>query len=158
MQNVNLDSSTAFQAPVSAQGLVIFKTNDNGDGTVCPMIAVDGPVAIDSGTPVNVSVANTVPVTLSAGVIANMPVYSYRRINGAGTTVVKSGAGTLRRIIVNTPVTLSTVTVYDNTAGSGTIIATISSIVGQSYQYDVAFVTGLTIVVTIGVDITVIYQ
>jgi len=55
-------------------------------------------------------------------------------------------------------------TIYDNTAGSGTVIAIITAGAGASsqvfcQQFDVAFATGLTITTTVaGTDATVSYQ
>lgn len=84
--------------------------------------------------------------------------YSYANSTTATTTVVKSGAGTLHSIVVNTTAAGS-VTVYDNTAGSGTKIATLkASVVEGTYVYDVAFATGLTIVTAAASDVTVTYK
>lgn len=55
----------------------------------------------------------------------------------------------------------STTTVYNNTAGSGAVIAIINTLAGQeSYIYDVAFSIGLTLVTTgtVAPDITVSYR
>lgn len=49
----------------------------------------------------------------------------YQNITGNGTTVVKSGPGLLRAIILNNNTTGGTMTVYDNTAASGTKIMTL---------------------------------
>lgn len=85
--------------------------------------------------------------------------FDYRNIATATTTVVKSGAGILHAITINTT-TASTITVYDNTAGSGTAIATIaaSPAIGQVFLYDVSFSTGLTIVTAGASNITVSYR
>ncbi len=75
------------------------------------------------------------------------------------TTVVATGKGVLHGINVNTKGTVaSTVTVYDNTAASGTKLATLDSLNLSGWnQFDVAFSTGLTIVTTgtVAPDITV---
>jgi len=64
----------------------------------------------------------------------------------ATTTVVKSGAGVLHTIVVG-ETAAGTITVYDNTAASGTIIAVLkASVVENTYTFDRAFSTGLTIV------------
>lgn len=88
--------------------------------------------------------------------------YSFANITTAATTTVKNGAGVLHTLTVNNLGTVaSTTTVYDNTAGSGTKIATINTLAGQeSYVYDAAFATGLTIVTTgtVAPDITVTYR
>lgn len=65
---------------------------------------------------------------------------------GTATTVVKSGAGFLHSITINTKgASSNTLTVYDNTAASGTIIALIGTTgQEQTLTYDVNFTTGLT--------------
>jgi len=80
------------------------------------------------------------------------------------TTVVKSGAGFLHAIIINKTTATGVITIYDNTAASGTIIATITqpaAVLATSYvlSYDVSFATGLTIVTsTAAQDITVSWR
>ena len=80
------------------------------------------------------------------------------------TTTVKSGAGVLQSIIFNKPVATGVVTVYDNTAASGTLIGTITTptVSGEGPDpvlYNLAFSTGLTIVTaTAAQDITVVYR
>lgn len=83
----------------------------------------------------------------------------YRNITSASTTVVKSGGGVLQRIVINTTAA-ATITVYDNTAGSGTTIATIaaSPVIGSVFNFDVAFNTGLTVVTAGASNITVVYS
>lgn len=75
---------------------------------------------------------------------------SLTNIATATTTTVKSGAGFLHTVCVNSLGTVaSTVTIYDNTAGSGTKIATINSLALLGCQtYDGTFATGLTVVTT----------
>jgi hypothetical protein len=75
----------------------------------------------------------------------------YTNITTTTTTVVKSGPGCLAGIVINTPVALAVITIYDNTAGSGTKIGTITFpavlITGaQHIPFGVQFRTGLTIV------------
>ena len=88
---------------------------------------------------------------------------SCRNIAGAATTVVKSGGGTLIGIVVNKAVASGVVTVYDNTAASGTKIATITFpavLLGNQVNltYGCWFSTGLTVVTSAADDITVIYN
>lgn len=87
---------------------------------------------------------------------------SFSNINTNTTTTVKSGAGVLKRIVVNKIGTSSnTCTIYDNTTATGTIIGTIDPVHTQMvFEYDLAFSTGLTIVTANGTaaDITVIYK
>ena len=91
--------------------------------------------------------------------------YSFLNIAaGQATTTVKSGAGTLHSIILNSAaVATNTTTIYDNTAGSGTVIgrpAVTTATVPTTLIYDLAFATGLTIVTATanGGDMTVTYK
>lgn len=84
--------------------------------------------------------------------------YSPSNITTATTTTVKSGAGFLHSITVNTTAA-GAITIYDNTAASGTKIGTIkASVVEQTFFFDVSFSTGLTIVTAAASDITVSYR
>jgi len=139
----------------------------------------DWEIAIDEALPAGTNVighviVDTAPTTAVTGtffqatqpvsgtVTANPTAFSYNNITTSTTTTVKSGAGTLHTIVVNTDGTVaSSVTVYDNTTATGTKIATINSLSStQTYLYDVAFSTGLTLVTTgtAPSDITVTYR
>lgn len=80
------------------------------------------------------------------------------------TTSIRSGRGVLRKIIINKPVAGGVITIYDNTAGSGAKIATITcaattSDTPISLDYDVVFKIGLTIVTSGSAqDITVAWS
>lgn len=88
----------------------------------------------------------------------------YVNITTATTTTVKSTKGFLHSIIINTLVASATITIFDNTTGTGTKIGTItlpSTITGDpasSLIYDLSFSTGLTIVTSGATDITVVYR
>lgn len=92
-----------------------------------------------------------------------IPGYNYAHITGTTTSSLKSGTGVLHTITVNQPVASSVITIYDNTAGSGTVIGVITlpdTLLSDSVTltYDVTFTTGLTIVTaTAGSDLTVSY-
>lgn len=84
----------------------------------------------------------------------------YANITTATTTVVKSGPGTLLWISINATGTSDTLTIYDNTAASGTKIGTITVTAGDTIRaFNCNFTTGLTIVSggTPG-DYTVVYR
>lgn len=86
--------------------------------------------------------------------------YRYLNITGQATTTVKSGSGILHTICVNTPAATETITIYDNTAASGTKIGTITVFASTNpcLTYDVNFTTGLTLVTaTASSDLTVSY-
>lgn len=84
--------------------------------------------------------------------------YSSTYISTATTTTVKSGRGVLRKIII-TETAAGAVTVYDNTAGSGTVITAFkASVVEGEYEFNTRFQTGLTIVTAGASKITVIWE
>lgn len=86
-----------------------------------------------------------------------LPKYNGTYISTATTTLVKTGAGVLHSITVTTAAA-GTITVYDNTAGSGTIKAVLKvSIPEGTYIFDIAFATGLTIVTAAASGLTVSY-
>jgi hypothetical protein len=88
--------------------------------------------------------------------------FQYQNITGDSTTTVKSSAGMLHAITLNAPTATEVITIYDNTAGSGTKIGTITipaSPQPVTLTYDVQFWTGLTIVTaTATSDITVSFR
>ncbi len=81
----------------------------------------------------------------------------YKNLTGAATTVCKYGAGTLHRICNNAGA--GTMTIYDNTAASGTKIAVIAFTNNLDHEYHCPFFTGLTIVTTgTSQDSTAVYE
>jgi hypothetical protein len=79
-------------------------------------------------------------------------------ISTATTTTVKSGKGNLARIVI-TETAAGAITIYDNTAASGTILAAFkASVVEGSYTFGLRFQTGLTIVTAGASKITVIWE
>ncbi len=92
-----------------------------------------------------------------------MPVYDAgltpKNITTAATTLVKTGRGTLGRVIVNTLGAGSSIAIYDGLDAGGTLLATMSSAAQASLAYGVVFTTGLCVVTSGGTpaDITVAY-
>lgn len=86
---------------------------------------------------------------------------TYTHITTATTTLVKSGQGVLNVITINKAVAAGTITIYDNTAASGTVIgiitygATLVTDPPDFAPYSVLFLTGCTIVTSGAFDITV---
>ncbi len=79
-------------------------------------------------------------------------------ISTATTTTVKSGAGRVARIVL-TETAAGSITVYDNTAASGTILAVLkASIVEGVYEFNCRFGTGLTIVTAGASKLSVIWE
>jgi hypothetical protein len=101
------------------------------------------------------------PVGTSAYGLNVRPVpYCYHQVNRNATTTIKSGAGILHAVAINGAGSRWTITVYDNTAGDGTVLATITPAAGTTLIYDVQFATGCTLVTSGAVagDVTVSYQ
>lgn len=75
------------------------------------------------------------------------------------TTVVKTGPGVMVSVVLNAANT-GTITIYDNTAASGTKIATIAiaAAAGSVFPYLCQFTNGLTVVTSAADNITVTYS
>ena len=74
------------------------------------------------------------------------------------STVIKSGNGVLHAIVINTGAA-GIVTIYDNTAGSGTKIATLKTgITERTLIYDLKFDNGLYVIPAAAVNVTYIYR
>lgn len=89
--------------------------------------------------------------------------YKYRNITTATTTTVTTHKGRLVGISVNKAVASSVITVYDNTAGSGTKIATITQpgtllASNAQFNFNVGVDIGITVVTSSTDDITIIYE
>jgi hypothetical protein len=88
----------------------------------------------------------------------------FYHITGAATSTLKGGPGVLQKVIIGTAATTGTssLTVYDSTTGSGTVITVITlpnSASAVSLQFDLPFNIGLTIVSAGSAwDVTVIYE
>jgi hypothetical protein len=88
--------------------------------------------------------------------------YNYKNIT-SGTNVVKATPGMLASLVVNSVTSGAVITIYDNTAGSGTVIAIPTLLTTSNtpfkVDYNANFTTGLTVVVTSGTaNITVVYR
>jgi hypothetical protein len=142
------------------------------DGTNTALVSSSGGLIISglsavgtspSNNPVSVSGVDEAGlkrafITDSSGRI-ELSRFSYSHITTATTTLVKSGSGSLKSICINTFVGGTTLTVYDNTAASGTQIALISAGAVGCFDYGgIGFTTGLTIVSNKASDITISYQ
>jgi len=85
---------------------------------------------------------------------------TFKYIGTNATTICKYGAGSLHR--VNVLDNAGIVTIYDNTAASGTIIALIDAAQGSeplgTMEFDCPFSIGLTVVTATAARVTVIYE
>lgn len=88
--------------------------------------------------------------------------YEFVHLAANAETLVKTGAGVLHSITINTAGASSNlVTVYDGTSTAGAVIAIINSTIAQApiRMYDTKFSVGLYIAIATGTapDITVAY-
>ena len=104
-------------------------------------------------------------VTIAASPAGSLGVeqkFTYSHIVASTTTVVKSGAGVLHAISINSKGTIaSLITIFDSTTGSGAVIGVVDSLnLLGSMTMDVQFTNGLTLVTTgtVAPDITVSYR
>ena len=82
------------------------------------------------------------------------PVYEsglgYDNITTATTTLVKTGSGTLGRLIINTAGAGSSAAIYDGLTAAGALIATVSTAAQNSLTFGISFATGLCVVTSGG--------
>lgn len=79
-------------------------------------------------------------------------------ISTATTTTIKTGRGNLTRIVI-TETAAGSITVYDNTAASGTIVAVFKASIAEGcYDIGARFQTGLTVVTAGASKLTVISE
>lgn len=84
--------------------------------------------------------------------------YSFTYISTATGTLVKTGAGVLKSIIVNGGTT-GTIVANDNTAASGTTIFSFDTTNAiATYNFELAFTTGLYITTSAATKVTVIWR
>jgi len=78
-------------------------------------------------------------------------------IGSNGTYVLKTGAGLLYRVVLLD--NAGTVTVYDNTAGSGTLLGSIDGTAGSgTLEFSATYNVGLTVVTGGGAKATIVYE
>lgn len=87
----------------------------------------------------------------------------YTNITSNTTTLVRTGAGVLRRVTCNKAVASQVIAIYDGLTAAGTKIATITEpnpvLANQwSLAYDVCFQTGLTVVTGVSEDLTICWE
>ena len=89
---------------------------------------------------------------------------TYYHIAGVGSYLIKKGGGWLHSLILNNAVASGTVTIYDGTSASGSVIgiislpATLLDSGPEPTSYDISFQKGLFIVVTTALDLTISYH
>lgn len=177
--NQTTGNSSLSSIDTKTPALVTGRVPVDGSAVTQPISAASLPLPAGAATQATLSsidakfsalgqktMSASVPVVLASNhsdIVTKKSASSYAHLNSTGTTTIKSGAGILRRVVINKKGSASnTFTIYDNTSGSGTVIAAIDTVNGVSgyFEYNVAFSTGLTVVDATGTsaDITVIYE
>ena len=115
------------------------------------VITVQG---VSGGEPMMVEVVQPVTTRLAPS--------SFTRMATNSSVTSKAGAGVLRRVVVNTKGnTANALIMYDNTTATGSIIGIIDTTAsGGSFDYELNFTNGLTLVLVGGLaaDVTVIFE
>lgn len=109
-----------------------------------------GQAAMSASRPVVIaSNQSSIPTNIASG---------YTHINFTGTALIKSGPGILHRVIIN-DTGGGLYTFYDNTVGSGPVIAVMKPSVISTLTYGLRFTTGLTVVIAGGAgDTTITFE
>ena len=147
-------TAAGFNDGTNMQGAMVYDTNLSPatEWTLGVNLRQSGPTgSVEVGTQSNPLFVDTAPDM------------TFQHINTASTTIVlNSSPGVLKRVLVTSSgKTGAITTIYDNTAGSGEIIAVIntSSVIGE-LPFDVTYDIGLTVVTSSlpPGDITIIYK
>lgn len=98
------------------------------------------------GSTTDASMFLTEAATMCIGLGITKPYITHITTNT--TTLIKSGPGTLHSILIGTKGTTETITIYDNTAASGTVFTVIdcATVPGPYISLNWDFSTGLTVV------------
>ena len=110
------------------------------------------------GSITNVTISTLDVAAYRLGRLSTQPIAG--RITTANTYILKYGPGLLHRITLNNP-TGTLLTVYDNTAGSGTTLAVINTPAQANpvtLEFGIQFSNGLTVVSTGTWDATIAYE
>lgn len=169
-QNITVTSGTNWTADGGTNGLVpttpagLFQFNSFSQylSTTTPVVPK---ATIGSSEPWAAASAIFKPVVLGVQGTVTLAGYNYTHITTQTTTLIKTGAGILHSIIVNSHAASCTIEMDDALTHTSPVIgiitlpSTITAVIPISLEYDVQFSTGLSI--TTGVanpDITVVWK
>ncbi len=120
-------------------------------------MAASTPASPGAGSTLNLEYGET--WTLSDGTNSeakhNSAPWSFKNLTASGTTTAKTGAGQLHGFFVGTAT--GNITIYDNTAGSGTKILDTCALVAGNNVLECSFSTGLTVVLSGAGVVTAIF-
>lgn len=152
--------STVSLATVTIEGSTTLDTLVTN--TASEPVPVDLTTALPAGanTIGTVDLASGTTVGLANGTAVSSNVGTYYHINTLESVEVKGSPGTLHKVVVNNPGSAFVITLYDNTAASGSEIAVISPTAVGTIEYEANFATGLYVVTsgTTAGDITLVYS
>ena len=88
---------------------------------------------------------------------------TYKHLSGVNSSqILKYGAGFIHTLVIGTPVNNATITIYDNTSGTGNVMGVLTlpnSAIPTTIDYHIPFFNGLNIVPSsTSLDVTVIYE
>lgn len=91
------------------------------------------------------------------------PIYKnalkYVHMAGAATAITRSGRAVLHRVVINGAGGSGDLTIYDNNAASGAVVAVIDLTVIGTFDFaGLVLTTGLTVVTDQTADVTVVYE
>lgn len=152
LTNTNIAiTATALPLPSGAATAAKQPALGTAGSPSADVITVQG---VSGGEPMVVQVVEPVTTRLAPS--------SFERLATNSTVTAKSGAGVLRRVVVNTKgSTANQLIMYDDITATGTIIGIIDTTAsGGSLDYELDFKTGLTLVLVGGLaaDVTVIFE
>lgn len=86
----------------------------------------------------------------TANVLAAPGLYKFSNLSGAGSTLLKTGIGSLGGVAIGTGAAGASITLYDGTSSAGTLIGVIGAAAPGTATFGVQFNSGLYVVVAGG--------
>jgi len=94
-------------------------------------------------------------------VVVSSSTFLSKHVFALGANLVKTGPGTLHKVVFNSPGKRDVIDVYDGIDNTGTKLASITNgVIPMSVEYEIPFTVGLALVVsgtTVG-DYTIVYE
>lgn len=166
-QAVSVTSGTSWsldstQNTTTPSGLYTFGSLSQFLSTTSPVVPK---ATIASSEPYAAVAAIFKPVVLGVQGTVTLAGYNYTNITTQTTTLVKSGAGILHSIIINSHAASATIEMDDALThttpkiGTITLPSTVSGAIPITLEYDIVFNTGLSITTgTANADVTVVWK
>lgn len=160
--NWTADGGTNGLVPTTPAGLYQFNSFSQFLASTVPVVPK---ATIASSEPWAAASAIFKPVLLGVQGTVTLAGYNYTHITTQTTTLIKTGAGILHSIIVNSHAASATIEFDDALTHTSPVIgiitlpSTITAVIPISLEYDVQFSTGLSVTTgTANADITVVWK